>query len=491
MSEHEPAIVAIDLGTTEVKAGLVARDGRMLAATRAAYGIDLDPASGRGEQDPEEWWAAIANVTRGLAAAGSGDIAAICCVGQGPTMAPVDALGRATSAAITWMDRRASDEAKLLTDATGVTGWKLGILPAALWFEHHHPAAAARTRWYLNSWEWALMRLTGRAVMTHWRGQQLVDPSLAAASGLSTERLAPVVETGALGGMLGDRAADDLGLPAGLPVVAGTVDSFASFLGAGLSRSGEAVDTGGTSGGLAVYWDSPAEITGGSVAEAPLTGLWVLGGAMTATGKSLEWFADLVRGAESGTESGTEDLINQAALIAPGSDGLLFLPYLAGERSPNWDPLARGAFVGLTLSHQRPHLVRAILEAAAFALRHVATSIVAAGLRIDEVRVSGGTARSDIWNQIKADVLGVPVAVPEVPETAVLGAAIIAAQGIGWHAETLDAMRSMVRIDHRLEPNLANRAVYDTLFAAYVDLWPAISPVVHRLHGLQGGLAEG
>jgi xylulokinase len=199
----------------------------------------------------------------------------------------------------------------------------------------------------------------------------------------------------------------------------------------------------------------------------------------------------LVRGAESGTESGTEDLINQAASIAPGSDGLLFLPYLAGERSPIWDPLARGAFVGLTLSHQRPHLVRAILEAAAFALRHVATPIVAAGLRIDEVRVSGGTARSDIWNQIKADVLGVPVAVPEVPETAVLGAAIIAAQGIGWHAETLDAIRSMVRIHRRLEPNLANRAVYDTLFAAYVDLWPAISPIVHRLHRLPGGLAGG
>jgi xylulokinase len=489
VSDQEPAIVAIDLGTTEAKGGLVARDGRMLAAARAGYGLDLDPVSGRGEQDPEDWWAAMATVTRRLAATRSGDIAAICCVGQGPTMAPVDALGRATGPAITWMDRRTSEEARALTEATGMTGWKLGILPPALWFEHHHPAAAARTRWYLNSWEWALMCLTGRAVTTHWRGQELVDPALAAASGLSTDRLAPVVETGALVGMLGDRAAADLGLPAGVPVVAGTVDSFASFLGAGLTRAGDAVDTGGTSGGLAVYWDSPAEIAGAGFAEAPLPGLWVIGGAMTATGKSLEWFADVVRGLESGTGSATEDLIGQAASIAPGSDGLIFLPYLAGERSPIWDPLARGAFVGLTLSHGREHLVRAILEAAALALRHVASSIVAAGVRIDEVRVSGGTARSDTWNQIKADVLGAPVAVPEVRETAVLGAAIIAARERGWHDGTLEAVRSMVRIDHRLESNPANRAVYDALFAAYVDLWPAIAPVVHRLHGLQEGQA--
>jgi xylulokinase len=484
VSEHEPTIVAIDLGTTEAKGGLVTGDGRTLATARSGYRIDIDPASGRGEQDPEDWWAALATVTRRLAAAGSGEVAAICCVGQGPTMAPVDARGRATGPAITWMDRRPSDEALALTEATGVSGWKLGILPPALWFEHHRAAAAARTAWYLNSWEWAVMRLTGRAVMTHWRGQELVDPALAAASGLSVDRLAPVVETGALVGMLGDRAAADLGLRAGVPVVAGTVDSFASFLGAGLTRAGEGVDTGGTSGGLAVYCDAPAEIAGGGVAEAPLAGLWVVGGAMTATGKSLEWFGDVVGVAES------ESLIDQAASIAPGSDGLIFLPYLAGERSPIWDPLARGAFVGLTLSHGRPHLARAILEASALALRHVASSITAAGVRIEEVRVSGGTARSDTWNQIKADVLGVPVVVPEVRETAVLGAGIIAAQGIGRHSSTLDAIQSMVRIDHRLESNPSNRAVYDSLFAAYVDLWPAIAPVVHQLHGLQRAQAD-
>ncbi|TME34423.1 MAG: xylulokinase, partial [Chloroflexi bacterium] len=186
-----------------------------------------------------------------------------------------------------------------------------------------------------------------------------------------------------------------------------------------------------------------------------------------------------------GDRADVASLIAEAAALPPGANGLLFLPYLAGERSPIWDPHARGAFVGLTLGHRAPHLARAIMEAAALALRQVATPILAAGLRIEELRVTGGTAGNEAWNQIKADVLGIRVAVPEVREAALLGAAVMAAVGLGWYPDPVAAIRSMVRIDHRRDPVAAHRSIYDELFDAYTALWPAVAPTVHLLGRLE------
>ena len=478
MTEAGPVVLAIDLGTTDVKAALVAAEGALLGLARADVAVDVDGSSGAAVQDPERWWAALKDVVRALGIAARGrEPAAVCVVGQGPTLVPVDRDGRATHSAVTWLDSRPAGEAPALEAATGLTGWGLGILPAARWLERADPAAADRTTWYLNAWEWAALRIGGTAATTRSLGQVLPDPERAAQAGLTVERLPPVAPSGSVVGAVTAGAARDLGVPAGLPVVAGMVDSYASFHGAGLVDAGDAVDTGGTSGGLAVYWDSAVDVPGAWVAAAPLPDRWLVGGAMTTTGRSLDWLAEDALGGHP-----VADLIEDAASVAPGADGLLFLPYLAGERSPIWDPLARGAFVGLTLGHGRAHLARAVLEAAAYALRHVAEPIVAAGLRIDHLVVTGGTARSDAWNAIKADVLGVPVVVPAERETALVGAAVLASTAIGWHADAASAIGAMVRIDHRIEPDPVNRAAYDKAFAAYKALWPAIAPVSHRLH---------
>ena len=479
MDSQRAVILALDIGTSEAKGGLITAEGRLLATARGAYPIDFDPASGRSEQDPRSWWRALGAISQELSV-GAPPIAAICCVGQGPTLVGVDAQGDPTRPALTWMDTRGGDEANALQAATGVSGWGLGILPAARWMERNDPKAAAATRWYLNTWEWAALRLTGMAARTRSPGQQLIAPDEAAAGGLVADRLPEVVEAGSPVGRLTESAAHELGLPRGIPVHAGTVDSFASFHGAGLIDPGDAIDTGGTSGGLAVYWDSAVTVPNTWVAPAPLPGRWMVGGAMTSTGKALDWFTGDVLG--DGADAAS--VIAAAAAVPPGAEGLVFLPYLAGERSPIWDPHARGAFVGLTLGHAAPHLARAILEAAALALRHVATPIRAAGLRISELRVTGGTASHAAWNQIKADVLDVPVAVPEVREAALLGAALIAATGLGWYTDTIEAIRSTVRITQRCEPNPAHRATYDALFDTYVGLWPAIAPSVHRLGSL-------
>jgi xylulokinase len=298
-----------------------------------------------------------------------------------------------------------------------------------------------------------------------------------AALGLPAAKIAHPVAPGEVLGGLVPGTASALGLAGGIPVVGGVVDAFASFHGAGLLAPGDAIDTGGGSGGFGVYWHEPVEAAGSFCTPAPLPGLFIVGGAMAATGRALDWFRDDVLG---GTVS-TERLLAEAAVVPPGANGLLFLPYLAGERSPIWDPRARGAFAGLTLSHGRGHMVRAILEAAALAIRHVAEPILAAGVTVGEMRVCGGPARDAGWNQVKADVTGFTVAVPHALETAVVGSGILGALGVGAHADLPTAIRAMTRIDRRLQPQTDLRETYDALFEAYVALHPAIAPIVEPL----------
>jgi len=256
-------------------------------------------------------------------------------------------------------------------------------------------------------------------------------------------------------------------------------DAHASFLGAGLLEPGDAIDTGGTSGGFAVYTDRPVDIPGVFGASAPIPGRWFVGGAMNATGKALDWLADDVLGGDASRGA----LLAEAYAVEPGSDGLVFLPYLAGERSPIWDPTARGAFVGLTLRHGRAHLVRAVLEAADLAVRHVAAPILAAGVPVTELRVTGAGSNGSARYRLKADVTGFTVAVPTILETAVVGSAIAAGTGIGAFPDLVSGVRSLVTIAERIAPDPATRATYDALFETYVSLYPALRPTFTALAG--------
>jgi xylulokinase len=247
-------------------------------------------------------------------------------------------------------------------------------------------------------------------------------------------------------------------------------------------RPGDAIDVGGAAGGFGVYADRPVAVAGGFTTPAPMPGLYSVGAAMAATGASLGWFAGPVLGAAAPPEK----LLAEAATVAPGADGLVFLPYLAGERSPLWDPQARGAFVGLTLRHGRAHLTRAILEAAALAIRHVAQPMLDAGLAVRVMRACGGPAADDGWNQIKADVTGFPVEVPKVRETAAVGAAIVAAVGVGIHPDLEAAIEAMTAIDRRFEPDPERVSTYDRVFEAYIGLYPAIAPVLREAASVAG-----
>ena len=480
MTAREPVILGLDLGTAEVKAGLVAPDGRLLALASSGYELDRSGGHGWAEQDPGAWWSAVVSAVRALRAAEIGEIVAIGVDGHGPTLVAVDRRGEATRPAITFLDSRASAEAEELAEATGVRGWALGGLPAALWVERHEPEVAEATCWYLTTWEWLAYRLTGEAAASLIADQLVPDPGRVGAAGIPTDRLPRIARTGEVVGTVTEAAAAALGVRAGRPVIGGTVDAFSSYLGAGLLEPGDAYDPGGSAGGFGVYWDRPLEVPGAFVTPAPLPGRFSVGAAMAATGRGLDWYRDQVL-----VDTVAVDvLLAEAAATPPGADGLVFLPYLAGERSPIWDPEARGVLAGLTLGHGRAHIGRAIIEASALAIRHVAEPMLAAGVRVNEMRVCGGPARSSFWNGVKADVTGFHVAVPAVLETAVLGAAILGSVGIGEHRSLRAAIGAMTRIESRIDPRRELAPVYDRLFDAYKALYPATAPLLRPLQEL-------
>lgn len=467
------AVLGLDLGTTEAKALLVGLDGTPLGLGRAPIRTEHG-ADGRAEQDPRDWWRAIAAAVQAIEALGPDatdpdsedavQVAAICGVGQGPTLAVVDEDASPLRAAITWQDRRAGG------------GW--GILPKIAWLGREDPDAAAEARWLLTSWDALGLWLTGEAAQTLQGHETAMAADALEAAGVRAAQVAAPLPFGQPLGWLRAEVAGALGLPAGIPVVAGVNDGTASMLGAGLRDPGDAVDTGGTSGGIGIYTDHEIVVPGLFVAPAPLPGRWVVGGAMAATGAAVDW----IRGVTGHTWT-TDELFAAAAAVPAGAGGLVFLPYLAGERAPIDDERARGAFVGLTLAHRGEHLARAVLEAGAFALRHVAEPLVAAGAPLRELRLAGRPSPDDAWARIKADALGVPVAIPRIGNTAVLGAAILAAAGTGLHPGLEAAVVAMTGIDRRIDPDPALRARYDELFAVYRDLYPALAPSMHALAG--------
>lgn len=463
MADRIQAVLGLDVGTTEAKAALVGLDGRLLGLGRAGYPTGLGPG-GRAEQDPRRWRTALAEAVASMepvpaVGAGAPEILAICCVSQGPTLVAVDALGEPLRPAITWRDRRA-----------GGTGF--GLLPKMAWLAREDPETAAAAAWLLPAWDAVGLWLSGVAASSLQGHETLPSGAELAGAGMRASQVPAARPFGSRLGELSVAAADVLGLRPATPVISGVNDGAASMLGAGLRFAGDAVDTGGTSGGIAIYVDHPVAlpVAGLYQAPAPIPGRWAVGGAMAALGASVDW----LRSAVLGDRWTPEGLFAEAASVPAGAEGLVFLPYLAGERAPIFDEEARGAFVGLTLAHGRAHLVRAVLEGAAFAMRDVAEPLAAAGAPALELRLAGRPSPGDLWARIKADVLGVPAAIPVVGETAVLGAAIIAAAGVGAMPSLEAGVASMVAMARRLEPDPATRATYDDAFGRYRSLYPVL-----------------
>jgi xylulokinase len=487
--------VGLDLGTSAIKAGLFDEAGQLLRLARRGYRL-YAPHPGWAEQEPGEWWEATCAALREmLSGADASQIAAVGLSGQTPGHVLVAADGRPVGRAIVWSDRRAAAESAWLTEritpqqARVWTGYSFitdVTQPPArlLWLKTHRPDDWNRCTAIVQPKDFIALQLTGRIATDVNSGFCLLHPETEryhadylALLGVAPEKMPPALSPTDVVGPVTPEAAALTGLSIGTPVVIGTIDACCDIVGCGGVEPGNAVDVAGTSEVVALITVQPVE--GEGVYSSPLAeGRHWIGGPMQMGGAALEWLA---RGFYGGKPD-FERMEAEASDVAPGAEGLLFLPYLRGERAPVWDNAACGAFVGLTDRHTRAHCARAVYEGVAFAVRDVLErSLTAAAIRPEELRVSGGGARSAFWNQIKADVTGLPVQQIAVSDAACLGTAILAAVGTGVFDGVSDAAAAMTHPAATFEPQAAHAATYQTLFSLWRGLYPALQPTFSRL----------
>jgi xylulokinase len=354
-----------------------------------------------------------------------------------------------------------------------------------LWLREHEPEILKQTWQFAQVNGYINYRLTGRltldpahAVLLQMRDYHKEEWSatLCDACGVKPSQFPEVVPAHCPQGEVTVQAAELTGLRAGTPVMAGTVDSASAALEVGVVEPGIAAEMTGTS--TVVIMPNDRGLTEPALIAMPhaLPGIHLLLGAMVASGGCLRWFRDqfgqpeMQAAAESKTDA-FDLLTREAAKIEPGSGGLIFLPYMMGERSPLWHTNARGVFFGLTLATPKAALVRAILEGTAFALRHNMEVAMRVGAEVREVRSVGGCSRSDLWNQIKADVLGRPLLLPQVSVGSPFGCAVLAGMGVGVFPDVRKSLLEMVQLTRRFEPNPANHERYSRSYQVYRDIY--------------------
>jgi xylulokinase len=474
-------VVGIDIGTQSLKA-VVVDDGAAVGEAAVAYGADF-PRPGWAEQDPRCWLDALAPaIGRALAAAGRAprDVRGLGIAGQLDGCVAVDERGAARGRCLIWLDRRAGLPA-LPADFAAITGQVAdgGHMAAKLrWLAAHAPGAAR----YHQPVSFVVERLTGAAVMDHALASTTMlydlaarawSPPLLAAFGVDAAELPVIAEATAVAGALHAAGAALTGLPAGIPVAVGTGDDFATPLGAGVIGPGRVACVVGTAEVVGALADRPVIDRDGLVeTHAYPAGGWFVENPGWMSGGALTWLSEILG------EADPSILDAAAAAVAPGADGLLFLPALSGAMAPAWRPGARGAFYGLTPAHGRGHLVRAVLEAMAHACRDVVERLAALGLATGDVLLLGGGGQSRTWAQIRADVLGRRHVVAARGDTCAVGAAYLAAVAAGSAPDLQRAIaHAPVAAGVTVEPEARHRGAHDDAYRRYRALFAALEPM--------------
>jgi xylulokinase len=470
------ALLGLDVGTTGVKAVAVTQTGHVVAAAERSYPLST-PRPGWSEQDPEDWWRATEAAIAEISA--EHEIAGIGLSGQMHGLVALDARDRVIRPAILWNDQRTGAECSAIEERIGLarlielTGNRAlpgFTAPKLLWLREHEPDAYERIRHVLLPKDYVRLRLTGEHAsdVADASGTLLLDVAdrrwsdeVVGALEIESAWLPDVLESPAVSGTTAGR----------IPVAAGAGDCAAAALGVGVDRPGPASLVLGTSG---VLFATLPEYHVDPLARAhvfchAVPGEWHAMGVMLSAAGSLQWLHDTIaRGVPF------DDLVAEARQWAPGTEGLLFLPYLQGERTPHADPDARGAFTGLQLRHDRGALVRAVLEGVAFGLRDSLDILRGLGIEVSTVRASGGGARSELWLRICASVLGVPIERTVAEEGSAFGAALLGGVAAGVFADVGEAVAATVRTRDLVEPDPGWVAVYDELLPRYRALYPAL-----------------
>lgn len=494
-------VLAWDIGTSGVKAVVVDRGGRILAAARCGYRV-VTAEAGWVEQDLDEIEAAIVTATRELLAGDrirSADIEAIGITAQMFDLAPVDAAGRQTMPMLSWLDQRAVDEAEALASvhdraaqATlfGSVITAKDVIPKIAWLRDRRADAWRETRWLLDCKEAIVLRLTGRAVIDPAGALafRLFDPlagcwsaEACAAAGVPLDRLPAVAPATSIAGPLTEGAAIRLGLPEGVPVVVGTGDVPASQLGAGATDPGDAHVSLGTAVYFGITVDRPAADPAGQLGVIGHADprLWILWLEVATGGGALSWLLRALGDGEEPSPETLRALDRDVAAVADEMDELLFAPWLSGERVPVFDDRVRGAFVGLGLRHGRGHLLRALMEGVAYQMRWALDYGAGYGVPVGEIRGVGGGFIGTSWTQIIADVLDRPIASIRQPQdAAAVGAAACALVGIGAQSD-LRFVREIVEVDRTYRPDPATRDRLDAGFDRFRRVYEVLAPLFH------------
>lgn len=492
-------LVGIDIGTTSTKAVLVDQQGNLLGEASQEYRTHY-PQPNWAEQDPEDWWRATCAVLPQLFATTGRTPAEVAGLGiscQAPTMAAVDRTGQPLYPAMIWLDRRSEAQCSWLRAHVGeetisqVNGGRVDpyyLAPKLLWFKTQEPTLYRQTHQVVQANAYVVHKLTGVFAMdtSHGPITSLFDSrrehwsaALVQQTELDPAKLPPVQPCGAVVGAVTRAAAAATGLAPGTPVIAGMTDGTAAGIEAGLVNVGDAVEMTGQSTVLLIGSDRPYAGRDLIPLGHAIPGRFLVIGALVASGGALRWFRDQLGDSErqEAARLGVDafELLSRAAGSSPpGANRLLFLPYMYGERSPIWDSDARGVFLGLSLATQKADLVRAIMEGAAYGLRHNMTVAAQAGFVAQRLACVGGGARSAVWNQIKADVLNRPITLPQAATGAPMGDAIVAAAGVGLYPSIEAAVATMVKPGAGYQPQPEWAARYDALYEIYVGLYPAL-----------------
>lgn len=496
-------LLGIDIGTSACKIAVFERDGKVISTASGEYKVYY-PKPGWAEQDPEDWWSAVCRAVKQALEEGKvspQEIEGVGIDGQSWSAIAVDHTGKVLTNTPIWMDTRAKDICEECNEKIGedrifaLAGNSLQpsyTTAKILWYQREKPEIYAQTAKILQSNSFIAWKLTGQMTQDISQGYGLHcfdmhtgqwDAQMCREFGIPESLLPDIYPSHAVIGRVTREAAEMCGLLSGTPVVAGGLDAACGTLGTGVIHPGETQEQGGQAGGMSICTDTyqadPRLILGFHV----VPGKWLLQGGTTGGGGVMRWlereFGDYER--EEGKRQGKHalTLFNEAAeKIPPGSDGAVFLPYMAGERSPIWDPHAKGVFYGLDFSKTKGHFIRAAMEGVAYSLRHNLEIAGQAGAEVKILRAMGGSANSLLWTQIKSDITGKPIVVPSSDTATTLGAAILAGVGVGMYESFEEAVKLTVKEKRSHTPNPELKQVYEENYQVYLELYRQLKGIM-------------
>ena len=501
----QPLLMGIDIGTSACKVAVFTRDGQAVSWESASYAYRC-PRPGWAEQDPSAWWKAVCRAVRGVLAKGAIRPASIAGVGVcGQSWAPVylDGKGETLANAPLWLDTRSGEECRAMNEAIGeegifrVAGNPLQPMYATgkvLWLKKHFPDVFEKIYKILSSNGYIVYKLCGQMSMDVSQGyswhcfdtrQGRWDAAMSEKLGVPRKMLPEICACSQAVGRISHEAAARTGLAAGTKVVAGGLDAACAALGAGVIHDGECQEQGGQAGGMSVciqeYKADPRLIVSAHV----VPGTWILQGGTTGGGGVMRWlekeFAGYERAREGQVGKGALEQLNElAAKVSPGSDGVVFLPYMSGERTPIWDPNAKGVFYGLDYSKTKSHMVRAAMEGVAYSVRHNLDVAEEAGCSVKELRATGGAANSLLWTQIKADIARKDFVLPQSDMATALGTALLTGVGVGAYRDFEEAVALTIKEKRVHKADESRRAAYEKNYRVYRQLYQALKGIMEK-----------